>query len=327
MGLPGVSATSLQSYYQCSLYWLYKRVFNLQNEQIETTMMDANISGSVYHIIFNMFFSELKNNKKPLSKPLSKPVQSSSELSLPSDYKELLNNCINTVFNNLPVLEPEKGPEMSSLTARMLHAAKKEFHFNLKNFIAHFLSYFAGCTVVNCEKYYQAERELYILKGYIDLLIKDPLGNYIIVDFKLKYTPPRKDCTGDGENGLSNFQLPAYITLVEEKEHFKVYTALFYSILNIKPEVIFGTICDINTEKVIPHREEDRILYDSERYRKIFEEFNKKTERFASDISSGNLTVIPNNNINCYSCDYHRICRTAYVIERENIKGTSKKNF
>jgi hypothetical protein len=81
-----------------------------------------------------------------------------------------------------------------------------------------------------------------------------------------------------------------YITLVEENEKIKVYTALFYSIIDLKSEIF------------------DRDWYDE-----ISEEFNNKIEQFVQDISSGNFTQ---NNNDCYACDYHRICRTIYIIGR-----------
>lgn len=338
--LPGLSPTVLQSYYQCSLYWLFQRVFNLHNEQIETSLMDSSISGLVYHAILNNFFSELKKS----GKPLLEAEQNDSGFSLSSGYHTLLQTCIDNIFSVFPALQPDNNQEetelkdinidtgsvqrnkaqMSSLTAKLLSAAKKDFQYNLENFIIHFLSYFAGCGVVECEKYYETEKESYLLNGFVDLILKDPDNQYIIVDFKLKHTPNRDDCTGEGENGLSNFQLPAYITLVEEKEKYKVYTAAFYSILDTYPEVIIGTIYNINTEKTLPNRKDDQIIRDSEKYKMIFENFENKAKQFIKDISNGNLTVFPKNTNNCYSCDYHRICRTVYFIDHENINSLRK---
>jgi hypothetical protein len=122
------------------------------------------------------------------------------------------------------------------------------------------------------------------MKGFIDCILKDSSDNYIIVDFKLKYLPKRDD---------EDFQLPMYITLTEENEEFKVYTALFYSIIDLKSEV-----------------------FDRDWYNNIFEEFNNKTEQFAQEISTGNFSVFVQNNNDCYDCDYHRICRTVYIIGR-----------
>ncbi|MCL2759911.1 MAG: PD-(D/E)XK nuclease family protein, partial [Treponema sp.] len=57
---PRISASSLQTYFQCSLKWLFQRVFSLENLQIETSLMAENISGTVYHAVLNEFFDKLK---------------------------------------------------------------------------------------------------------------------------------------------------------------------------------------------------------------------------------------------------------------------------
>jgi hypothetical protein len=321
-GKPGISPSALQSYYSCSLSWLFKWVFDLRNTRIETTLMD-DISGSVYHAVLNQFFSMLKNKNEPLLEPVHNEDDPDAGLVLPSCYQELLENSIEAVFEKFPLLEGSKKAKMSSLTTRLLRARKMDYQYRLGNSIACFLSFFAGCRVVDCEKYYQTEKDSYILKGYIDFILKDPSDKYIIVDFKLKYMPDRGDCTGEGENGLINFQLPAYITLTEENENFKVYTALFYSLLDISAEVIIGTICDINTEKIIPN-EEKQVIRDCDKYKLLFGEFKNKAEQFAQDITAGNFKALPKNDNNCYNCDYHRICRTVYVINRENINSLRK---
>jgi hypothetical protein len=322
-GKYSVSATSLQAYFQCSLKWLFERVFALENIQIETSLMAENISGLVYHAVLNNFFTELKNKDAVLFEP----DYTDSGHSLPSYYSELLENCANEVFDNFPKFKQNEGAQMSSLTSRLLRAERKNYQYNLERFLCSFLSFFSGCRVAGSEIYYKTEHDSYILNGFVDCILKDDRENsdkYIIVDFKLKWLPDRADCTAEGENELSNFQLPMYITLAEENEKFKVYTALFYSILDLKPEIIIGAVKDAKTEKTIPARIENQIIRDSEEYNLIFEKFNKKTEQFAQEISSGDFTVFAEKNNDCYTCDFQRICRTVYIIDRENINSLGK---
>ena len=297
-GKYSVSATSLQKYFQCSLKWLFERVFALKNIQIETTLMAENISGIVYHAILSNFFIELKNRNSPLLEP----VQNEFGLFLPDSYSVLLDASINEVFNSFPSLKTNEASQMSALTARLLQAGKNDYQYHLKKCLAHFLSLFAGCTVTGSESYYQVERDSYIMKGYVDCILKNTSEKekYIIIDFKLKNMPSRADCTAEEGNALADFQLPMYINLVEENEKFDVYTALFYSILNSKAE-----------------------LFDREWYNNIFEEFINKTEQFAQEISTGDFTVFAGSfaanekrNDDCYDCDYQRICRTTYIIGR-----------
>jgi hypothetical protein len=312
-----VSASSLKAYYQCSLYWLFDHILGLDNVQIEASLMEENLSGTVYHAALNLIFAELKEKKEPLSKP----IYSDQGPALPPSYRRLLQDCVDRIFDGFPsILAGEETIEriqMSSLTARFLRVGKKHFLFNLENFFAHFLSLFSGCRVKGCETSYQAERDTFFLSGKLDCILEDSGGNYIIVDFKLKTLPDRDDCTGDGDNGLCDFQLPMYMTLAEENEKIEIKTALFFSILNFIPRVIIGTVQDAQNEKIFPEKEKDRILHNSEMYKKIFEEFDKKACQFANEISTGKFTVFEQDSKECYKCKYNRICRKVYTIKYE----------
>ena len=338
-GIFGVSASAMEPYFQCSLKWLFSRVLSLENVRIEADLMAENVAGMVYHAILNKFLTGIKNQNNALSKP----VYSDRGPSLPDNYLIILKNCVNRIFDAFPSLQAEdeiniavtaneKKPQMSALTSRMLYAGKKHFQFHLEKFIAHFLSLFARYLVFGCEIPYQVKRDIYFLNGKIDCILEDPgretenipdkpmektERKFTIVDFKLKWTPARDDCTAGGEKGLSNFQLPMYTTLAEENGNMEIHTSLFYSILNLKPEVIIGTVKDINTNIIIPKKEEKRILRNSESYNKLFEEFIIKTRQFADEIKTGDFTVFETKYNECNSCQYNRICRTSYIINRE----------
>jgi hypothetical protein len=314
-GKYSVSASSLQKYFNCSLKWLFERVLKLENIQIETSLMAEDLSGLVYHAVLNDFFIKLKNSV------LLKPLFSNYGLSLPEPYRGHLETSINNIFNAFPLLNSSGHPQMSALTARLLNSVKKEFHYNLEKCLSHFLSLFAGCSVIRSEIDYQADQNSYIMNGIIDCVLKDnslDSDNYIIVDFKLKNLPNRGDCTAENNNSLADFQLPMYITLAEKNEDFEVSTALFYSILDLKPQVIIGTVRDELNNKNFPKYKEDQITCGSELYAKLFDEFEYKTSQFAQEISTGNFTVFPENSNDCFTCDFQRICRTVYIIDREN---------
>ena len=315
-GKYNVSATSLKKYYHCSLNWLFESVYQIENTQIETTLMAENISGLVYHEILYNFFTELKESQLP------EPVLSEAGLSLPEKYLKILEKSTDKVFSCLPLINSESYAQMSALTGKLLCAGKNDFLYHIKNSLAQFLSFFAGCTVIGSEYSREIIRKTYIMRGFVDCILKDnseKMNKYIIVDFKLKHTPARADCIAEDGNSLSDFQLPMYITLTEEKENLKVYTALFYSIIDRRPEVIIGTVSDINTEKTIPGNENEIIIRGGEQYNIMFDEFKNRTEKFVQEISTGNFTVFAQNNHDCYNCNYQRICRTVNNIKRENI--------
>jgi hypothetical protein len=310
-----VSSSALSPYYQCSLKWLFERVLKLRNEQIQTNLMPENIAGILFHECLKIFFSEIKERNEVLEKPLC----SETDAALPPSYKNLLRESIDRLFDNFPAFVPQGSLQMSSLTKRLLDAGKNHYLFLLENCLVSFLSYFSGCRVAGCEASYDLERDLYFLDGKLDCLLEDVSQKekkYIIVDFKTKWMPKREDCDARGEYGLRDFQLPVYITLVEENEKTKVQTALFYSIIDLKPEVIIGSIQDMDL-KVIPKKAENIISRESEECKKILEEFNTKALRFAKEVSTGDFSVFETDYKNCLSCEYRRVCRTVYTIKRE----------
>jgi len=317
--MPGkysVSASSLAEYYQCSLKWLFGNVLKIENAENKAELM-ADITGMTYHAALNLFFTEIKEKNEALLNP----VKTENDLSLPPDYQKISEKCVNTIFNNFPKLQGEERKIMSSLTSRLFSAGKRQFLFNLEKCLAHFLSFFCGCYVKGCEVSYNAQRGDYFLDGKTDCILEDRTENeskYIIVDFKLKKLPKRADCTGGEEEDLSNFQLPMYITLTEEKEKIEVHTALFYSILDLKPEVIIGTAEDKYNDTIFPRRENDRIPRGADKYNKIFDEFNQKINKFADEIKTAKFTVFESDYNECIECNFNRICRTAYIIDREN---------
>ena len=320
-----VSASSLKTYYQCSLKWLFNRILGLDNTEIETSLMSEDLSGTVYHAALDMFFTEIKNKEEIISKP----DISDNGAVLPSSYKILLQNCIEKIFNGFPSLSHETSLQeqdsettggkiqMSALTARFLRASKTQFYQNLENFLAGFLSFFKGCSVVGCETWYQTYKETYFLNGKSDCILKDKNGNYIIIDFKLASLPGRKDCTGEGDNGLCDFQLPMYISLTEENKNIEINTALFFSIIKIKPEVIIGYVHNEINEIDFPKKEQDRIIRSGEAYKQLFEIFNKKVKQFADEIITGNFTIFESDFNECYNCEFSRICRKVYTIKNE----------
>jgi hypothetical protein len=311
-----VSASSLAEYYQCSLKWLFDRVLKIENVQIEADLMAENTAGIVYHAALNLFFTEIKRKKEALLNP----VETKKGLFLPEEYLKLLKQSVNTIFDNFPKLQDEESQIMSSLTARLLSAGKKQFQINLENCLGRFLSFFCGCFVSGCEISYIAPRDNYFLNGKLDCVLEDRTENeskYIIVDFKLKHLPIRADCTGGEEDSLRDFQLPMYITLAEENEKIQIHTALFYSILDLKPEFVIGFAEDKYNEITIPKKEGDRILRNSDKYNQILNEFNQKAKQFADEIKNANFSVFESDYNECNNCNYNRICRTAYIIDRE----------
>jgi hypothetical protein len=301
-----VSASSLEPYYNCALQWLFQRVLRLKNIRIETNLMSENIIGSVYHSILNWFFVAVKKTGGVLS-PLQKGI-------LPGEYSDLLMECVETILEGLPALLPGKKPEMSALTVRLIRAEHKNIREKLEAFLTAFLACFAGYRVIGSETSWKLDRESYYLNGKVDCMLEDSGkdSGTVIVDFKLYHMPDWDSCTASGAGGLTNFQLPLYITLAEEQCGKPVDTALFFSILQAKPQILFGMIVNRETGKSQPKEP-----IPEEQVQLVMDEFRKKTEQYVVEISTGNFSTISNNFKKCTDCDYHSVCRTTYTIDRK----------
>ena len=318
-GKYSVSASSLGPYHNCALQWLFQRLLNLENIRIETNLMEENVSGSLYHGILNRFFSALKEEGGALS-PLSGGA-------LPREYATLLAHSIDVVLQGLPAIFPGKTPELSALTVRLVRAGKKNIRENLETFLAAFLRYFAGYRVVESETSWKLERETYYLNGTVDCVLEDRRehserpGALTIMDFKLHTLPDRKACDATGDGGLSNFQLPLYMTLAEGQGKEPPGAALFFSIIQAKPQALFGVIDNQETGKSEP-KEQDRILRTDDpegdgRFQRIMREFWEKTGRYAAEISTGSFSTISDSFRKCASCGNNTVCRTTYRVRGE----------
>jgi hypothetical protein len=319
-----VSASSLKSYYSCALEWLFEKILNLENVQNKTSLTAKNISGSVYHAVLNYFFTELKNGNALLS--------DSENGRLPAAYRRLLEAGMTSVFESFPRVPPNERPEMSALTVRLLQAEKKAVQDKLEAFLVVFLNYFSGYLVAGSETLYESEKDSFYLNGRVDCVLEDARNNFetkgtaLIVDFKLKYMPKRGECTGEAERGMTNFQLPMYLSLAEAKGGKPVHTALFFDILDAKPQVLFGKIKNGKNGAVTPKKANEQIIRGmsphpasppEDQFQHIMNEFQEKTEQYVKEAESGNFTTFYPHFNTCTKCAWHRVCRTAYRIKPE----------
>jgi hypothetical protein len=314
-----VSATSLAPYFQCPLKWVFARVLDLENVEIKTGLMADNIAGQVYHAVLNLFLDNLRETGEVIADPRgSIPVGGGNSPSLPDSYRRLLAEKTETVFTSFPRLPKSEKPVMSMLTARLLRSEKQLFFSHLENFLAAFVSFFAGFRVIASETYYSLEHDFYYLNGVVDCILEDArdVGTVhcpmVIVDFKTKNMPKLSDCTG--EEGLADFQLPMYLRLAEDAFKKETHTALFFSVIDAAPQVVFGVIQNVLHGGTVPRKKENCILRGTEGFLDIMDEFDKKAEQFAREISESTFPFFPSHSELCLECEYSRVCRMLYKI-------------
>ena len=307
-----VSATSLKSYFQCPSKWIFERALQLENVEIETGLMTDFITGLVYHAVLHVFLDSLRETGKPIAMPIAGGNAQKPIPKLPEHYRELLAEKVTSVFASFPRLPESEKTVMSILTAHILRAEQSTFLARLEEFLGEFIAYFAGYRVIASEARYTVPKNNYFLKGDIDCILEDERMNLVIVDFKTKTKPALADCTG--AEGLADFQLPLYVSLTQDTLKREVHTALFFSIIDAEPQVLFGVLQNSLHDSAVPKKEEDRIMRGSDRFLGIMNEFEKKAEQFAQEISTLPFLGIGAFSEQCLQCEYKRVCRTLYKI-------------
>ena len=335
-GKYSVSSSSLGPYFQCRLKWLFERVLGSENIEIDTGLMASDISGQVFHAVLSLFLEHIKIKNEIIKMPLSINNNGNIKLELPDIYNKILEEKINFVFKGFPRLPGSDRIVMSALTARLLRAEKEMYHLRLKKFLIAFISFFAGHRVLACEDYYNLEKDFYYLNGRVDCVLEktdDEISNdipndisilkdsIVIVDFKTKNMPPLADCTGredglDGSRGLSDFQLPMYLRLIEGVLKKEVHTALFFSIIDAVPQVVFGVIKNSLDGYKIPFKEENYVLRGTDNFNNIMKEFDEKARQFAFEISNAVFSFSPPKNELCFKCEHNKVCRSLYKINQ-----------
>jgi len=261
--------------------------------------------------------------------PIAPPEISSTEehpvALLPESYSVLLKNCIQTVFHSFPALPNETRQAMSMLTARLLASQEDWFYLLLQKFLTTFISFFSGFTVAASEAYYHLEKEYCYLNGIVDCILESPADpsseekTLVIIDFKTKNMPKRANYTG--EEGLTDFQLPEYLRLAEASIEKEVHVALFFSIIDPQPMVLFGSLKNLVDGKNHPYRKNDTIIHGDENYIRIMNEFDEKAEQFARDILQLNFPIYPEHSSHCQDCEYNKVCRTLYKVYQGSRTG------
>jgi hypothetical protein len=313
-----VSASALEAYYRCALYWLFERVLDLEHLRMETTLMGEQTLGTVYHQVVEAFLTRVGDAGGVLL-PLDQGKN------LPEAYQEALSRSIDAVFT----FASGKIPE-SPLTIRLLQAQRAVIQEQIAWFLTSFLRYFAGFQVLAAEKalHYHPEGTAYQLTGTLDALLlapdEDPVstdygGTGLIVDFKLHRSPSRDRCIGKGPQGIEQFQLPLYLTMAEQNGLPSIHRGIFFSLVPPKPQVIFGVIQDqsVSGGKQVPYRGGDRIERSGggeEAFKRILRDFEAKVQGYATDILSGRFSTCSAREKRCFSCPWQSLCRTGYIV-------------
>jgi len=277
----------LNVYYNCSLFWLYGRVFGAEEFSLEAALLDDTSLGILYHKILEKLFARIKSEDR---------VFVSGRLDV---YKYWALDITREAIKEHPAFKgPLAVPLVSPQAAGMSKKIERLLELEANNF--------NGYEVSELELHVSHEAGDLCIKGVIDRVSVSPDGAHVIIDYKTNYLPEQTAEEDMPENPLSEFQMPLYIKLYEEitaKEDSsrKVQSAFFYSVNGRRIKAVIGETASGRSKA--PGREEyEPFLSAAE---KQIEEFGRKVK--ALDFTPREIRIGA-----CLGCAYKTVCRTVY---------------
>ena len=280
-----VSATDLNDFSFCSLFWLYRRILYLEPYQKEAALLDDQSRGLIYHEILYQLFNRIRKKDIYFKK---KNLQ--AYFGWLEEISSIVLHSNNALFGSLAY--PLIAPLIVLMNKRLRLLLETE------------AEYFDGFEIKELEHRYDIIKGDLRFTGRIDRVSLDlsDSAKAMIIDYKTSYAPPASHCRWDEEKGLRDFQIPMYIKLYEAQSGIMANRAFYVK---------------INEHKIIPVMGEFLgKTYSREQYQSAMDALEKEIERFDSSVSS--LDFVPKTipYMNCISCEFKNICRTLYLLNQ-----------
>ena len=286
-----VTATrDLNVYYSCPLLWLYARIFGAGEFSLEAALLDDTSLGLLYHKILEVVFAKIRDEDGAFD---SRRLDA---------YKRWALEATKTVIKEHPAF---KGPLALPLVSPQAAGMAKK----IANLLDLEAEHFNGYSILGLEVPVSVKTGDFFIKGVIDRISVSPEGEPVIVDYKTGYLPEQTAMEDLEETGLSEFQMPLYIRLCEEKLVLKgnkasgVHGAFFYSISGRKIKTAMGK--NTGGRTWTPAREE---------YEPFLKAAEKQIEEFGKKVKALDFVPREIRFRDCLACAYKTVCRSVYSV-------------
>ena len=321
-GLLKVSARGdLEKFFPCPRRWLFQSLLKLQEDSLDTSLMQKYDMGNLNHKILELTLKEFENHRLPFY-----DLEKEDFFLIPENSEEGINQKALLYTTELHNLVAEKTDEAikapsdfrdSILAINVLKAQKNQIAQKIINFLQFFLlpfgekkGGFGNCIVLDEEKKLALKNDNLIYYGVIDCLLKSPEGRYIIIDYKNTESsiPSASALKLDDNKLLSDFQMPMYYKLLQADQD-NLQGGYFYSISDCKKRAVTESGGKGSSfEEFIP------TLEALDEYAELFKT-NVENKAFLPK-TSNSRTDRQNVKayLHCTGCPYKTICRTTYTL-------------
>ncbi|GHV69027.1 hypothetical protein AGMMS49928_10070 [Spirochaetia bacterium] len=282
-----VSATDMNNFFCCPVYWLWEKVFKLEDQVLEARLLDDASLGLLYHEILKNVFTRIRGEDA-----LFYPEHLENYYQWAAEYTK-------KAAENYPAFQ---GPLAVPLLVSMSRTITKK----ICGVLDIEADYFPHSAVSELEYPLEFQKGDLLFKGILDRVSVSPDDVPFIVDYKTGKPPTKIESTEAENSPLVNFQIPMYVKLYEEKAGIKIDGAYFISINQADLAAIVG-----KPGKKRGHSRED--------YQPTIDALDSYIGTFASSIDRLDFSPKEIPFKNCVSCDYRSLCRTVYALNPEAI--------
>ncbi|MDR2795261.1 MAG: PD-(D/E)XK nuclease family protein [Spirochaetaceae bacterium] len=273
-----VSASGLQSFYTCAVFWLFENIFEIEEESLEALLLDDISKGLLFHTILYNLYQRIKTEDKIFE---ARNIEK---------YRTWVK-----IYTEQAAAEYRafRGP----LCVPLISAMTRGIERHISELLETECKKFSGYSVSELEAEKTVEYADFILNGRLDRVSVSAEGGPCIVDYKVGKAPAKKDCMLTDDGRLTNFQIPVYIKLYEEAHGLPVEEAVFLSIVRHEAQIILDG-GKMSRDAYQP------VMETLEAY---LEDYNKKIK--ALDFRKKDVEFLV-----CADCIYKKICRTTFSL-------------
>ncbi|MDR3356269.1 MAG: PD-(D/E)XK nuclease family protein [Spirochaetaceae bacterium] len=273
-----VSASDLQAFYKCAVYWLFENIFEIEEESLQALLLDDRSKGLLFHTILHELYTRIKAEDGIF---LAQNIEK---------YKAWAAACTEEAAAEYRAF---RGPLCAPLVSAMARGITRHISAMLETEALKF----AGYSVSELEAAKTVMYGDFFLTGRIDRVSVSPEGGPCIIDYKVGGAPTRSECSLDEEGRLTNFQMPVYIKLYEETHGIPVEEAAYF---------------------IIAKHEARRILNDGtngrDAYQSVMEALEAYIDDYGKKIKALDFRKKDVDFFVCVDCVYKDICRTTFSL-------------
>ncbi|MDR1277350.1 MAG: PD-(D/E)XK nuclease family protein [Treponema sp.] len=284
-----VSATGLNSFFYCSVFWFFERILNIREYSLEAELMDDKALGILYHEILKNLFQKIHDRDRRF---------------LPEHLKDYRLWAEEFTEEAAKKFRAFQGP----LAVPLLSAQARPIALRIARLLETEAAYFPRYTVGDLERKFSRVRQIngipVLFTGKLDRVSVSEDDEPVIIDYKINIMPSKAGSAVGEDQRIENYQMAMYVSLLEEAAASGTGGAYFMSIKQNDITAVIGK----------PKRKRG---FSREEFQPTLDALETAAGRFVEAVDNVEFAPRPLDRKTCRDCGYKKICRTAYFLNPE----------